>query len=165
MKDQRAEPLNDLKQRKASDREFLEKSSEIIAIELLKSVGMRLTETRLQMIQTLQEQLTSKTALEIYELIQRNKGQKILDLTTVYRCLDQFEKLGLVESEFRRDRTKAYIWSENRRHEHFVVCKSCFISMPLPGCEMGAIHRLVKKMGFSEVSHKLELLGLCQQCS
>lgn len=141
------------------------KSRSLSATELVKSFGLRTTDTRVWIIELLQSQSSQLTAQEVYDAILNQGPKKVLNLTTVYRCLDQLEKFGLVESELRSDRTKQYLWKENRKHEHFVVCKKCSDAKLLPGCEMGAIHSLVKKMGFSDVTHRLELFGLCAKCS
>lgn len=91
----------------------------------------------------------------------------LVNKTTVYRELEQLEKVGIVKSLTLGDR-KQYFELATRGHHHHFVCVECD--------EVEEVHfdeddlakqeaLLARKKEFSVLSHSLEFFGLCKMCS
>lgn len=93
------------------------------AIELLKWHNQKITTTRLRILNQLAE---IKQPLNPYELIKQSTDSTI-DITTIYRNLELFEKIGLVH------KVQSLWWYLPCTHEHkecskshdIIICTSC----------------------------------------
>jgi Fur family transcriptional regulator, ferric uptake regulator len=83
---------------------------------------------------------------------------------TVFRALELFEELGLVERLDLPNGNHAYVVCQPSHHHH-IVCTSCGRTEEI--ADLG-LERLAAKVdertGFSLDSHRIELYGLCPTC-
>ena len=103
------------------------------------------------------------TAKELYRLASsRNES---ISLATVYRTLQLFKELGVIEERRLGQVYCYYEIKESREHQH-LVCRCCgkvteFESLP--------IRKLVEKVGrdhgFNTTKIELYMEGNCQQCT
>ena len=102
-----------------------------------------------------------RSAQEIHEAL-RSDGETV-GLATVYRALQAMVDAGEVdvlthagESVYRRC---------SETHHHHLVCRDCGRTVEIKG---PAVERwtsaIVEEHGFADVSHTLELFGLCPAC-
>ena len=78
-----------------------------VALEKLKKEGLRITEQRRAILTVLASVDQPKSAEETFAILPEDS----CDLVTAYRCLEQFEKVGVVERGVRENGTKVYeIW-------------------------------------------------------
>jgi Fur family ferric uptake transcriptional regulator len=99
---------------------------------------------------------------DIHEMLRR-AGDKV-GLATVYRTLQAMAEAGEVdvlqgaggESVYRRCST---------HHHHHLVCRSCgrTVEVTGPAVEKWA-DAVAREHDFAEVSHSLELFGICADC-
>jgi len=86
-------------------------------------------------------------------------------LATVYRNLGLMAELGEVDTLVREDGETLYRRCSDMHHHH-LVCRQCGRTVEIAG---PAVERWANAMaaehGFSEVSHQLELFGLCGVCA
>ncbi len=86
-------------------------------------------------------------------------------LATVYRNLGLMAELGEVDTLVREDGETLYRRCSDMHHHH-LVCRQCGRTVEIAG---PAVERWANAMaaehGFSEVSHQLELFGLCGGCA
>jgi Fe2+ or Zn2+ uptake regulation protein len=83
---------------------------------------------------------------------------------TVFRALELFEQLGLVERIDLPNGEHAYVVCQPAHHHH-VICTSCGRSAEVGDLGIGSIAGTVEaQTGFSIDSHRIELFGLCPQC-
>ena len=86
-------------------------------------------------------------------------------LATVYRNLGLMAELGEVDTLVREDGETLYRRCSDMHHHH-LVCRQCGRTVEIAG---PAVERWANAMaaehGFSEVSHQLELFGLCAGCA
>jgi Fur family ferric uptake transcriptional regulator len=134
-------------------------------IQRMRAAGLKLTPTREAILKCL---IGRHELLGIEEVIAEIKAQKLLgsddcDYTTVYRCLLKFEEAGLAVSTDLGDGITRYEL-KGEHHHHHVVCKLCKVVKPIDKCGMAAIENWVKKMGYSDVAHRLEFFGVCPHC-
>jgi Fur family ferric uptake transcriptional regulator len=124
--------------------------------------GQRATRQRAAIADLLDELTDFRSAQEIHEELRR-RGEGI-GLTTVYRTLqalsdaDEIDVLrtGTGEASYRRC---------SEHHHHHLVCRSCgkTVEVEGPAVEHWA-ERVALQHGFAEVSHTVEILGVCAGC-
>ena len=103
-----------------------------------------------------------QSAQDIHDTL-RHAGDKV-GLATVYRTLQAMAEAGEVdvlqgaggESVYRRCST---------HHHHHLVCRSCgrTVEVTGPAVEKWA-EAVAREHDFAEVSHSLELFGICAEC-
>jgi Fur family ferric uptake transcriptional regulator len=124
----------------------------------------RSTRQRSAILQLLQEAESFLSAQELYDAL-RAKGLKV-GLTTVYRNLQMLADTGEVDVVRREDGESMFRRCEAGEHHHHLVCRSCGYTVELANDELETwATSLAKKHRFSEVTHDLELFGLCRTCS
>jgi Fur family ferric uptake transcriptional regulator len=123
----------------------------------------RTTRQRLAVAELLAEQEEFRTAQDIHATLRQ--GGHGIGLATVYRTLALMVAGSEVDTLVRDDGETMY-----RRcgaaHHHHLVCRQCGRTVEIagPGVERWA-RSVAEQHGFTEISHQLELFGLCEQCS
>ena len=105
-----------------------------------------------------------RSAQEIHEELRRC-GEGI-GLTTVYRTLQGLADSGEVDV-LRIDTGEAvYRRCETAHHHHHLVCRACGTAVEIdgPAVETWA-QQVAAENGFSDLSHTVEIFGLCRGCS
>ena len=83
---------------------------------------------------------------------------------TVFRALELFEQLGLVERLDLPNGEHAYVVCQPAHHHH-VICTGCGRSAEVGDLGIGSIAAEVESQtGFTLDSHRIELYGLCPDC-
>lgn len=95
----------------------------------------------------------------------RNRGVAV-GLTTVYRTLQLLVDAGEVDQMRPPDGEQLYRRCSHTRHHHHLVCRACGVTVEAEG---PAVERWAQKLaadhGFTDVSHTVEVFGLCAVCS
>ncbi len=101
----------------------------------------------------------------------RDRGLKV-GLATVYRYLNLSAAMGLADVVHRADGEVAYRLcgtadqDGEHGHHHHVVCRECGRSVEVSGPEVEAwADRVAAAAGFTQVSHTVEVFGLCPEHS
>jgi Fur family ferric uptake transcriptional regulator len=124
----------------------------------------RSTRQRTAILHALQEAGSFLSAQELYDTL-RSKGLRV-GLTTVYRNLQMMADLNEVDVVRRTDGESIFRRCDADDHHHHLVCRSCGSTVELANDELEAWAKsLAEKHRFSEVTHDLELFGLCRECS
>lgn len=89
-----------------------------------------------------------------------------IGLVTVYRTLKLLKDAGLAyERQFGEGRALFEHASSDRHHDH-VICTECGRITEFENCDIEALQEQVaRRFGFTLQYHKLELYGLCRECS
>jgi Fur family transcriptional regulator, ferric uptake regulator len=104
------------------------------------------------------------SAQELHALL-RNDGASV-GLTTVYRNLQAMAERGEVDVVRRADGETLYRKCSSGEHHHHLVCRTCGFSVEIENDDVERwTDRAAKRHRFSDVSHDLELFGLCESCS
>jgi Fur family ferric uptake transcriptional regulator len=123
----------------------------------------RSTRQRQAVLAALDEASSFCTAQELHDFL-RHRGEKV-GLATVYRSLQLMadaEEVDVIRSEggeaaYRRCSTK---------HHHHLVCRICGRAVEVRGPAVEAwADGVADEHGFSEVSHTVELSGVCAACT
>jgi Fur family ferric uptake transcriptional regulator len=105
-----------------------------------------------------------RTAQEIHEELRRN-GDSI-GLTTVYRSLQALADTGEVDVLRAASGEAMYRRCATATHHHHLVCRRCGTTVEIEGPAVESWTRQVaERNGFAEVSHTLDVFGLCSACS
>ena len=113
-----------------------------------------------------------RTAQDLFAELRR-RGDRI-GLTTVYRHLATLAEQGSAdvvhtadgESQYRLCGVPAGAGEPAEDHHHHLVCRQCGRSVEVSGPEVEAwAERVAAAAGYTEVSHTLEVFGLCPQHS
>lgn len=116
-----------------------------------------------------------RTAQELFAELRR-RGDRI-GLTTVYRHLSTLAEQGSVDVVHNAEGESQYrLCGVNQgtrgsaphpdTHHHHVVCRQCGRSVEVSGPEVEAwAARVAAAAGFTEVTHTLEVFGLCPEHS
>jgi len=130
------------------------------AKEILAKTGLRMTQPRLRVLEILLENHGPFSVEEIH----KRARSKDVDLATVYRCVENFEKAGLVIRMDFRDGLYRYEFHSEKYHHHHLICLCCKKSETVEECSAKKMDRVAEKRGFDKVFHALELFGLCPNC-
>ena len=131
------------------------------AIEILRAKGLRVTEQRRAILEALSRADSPKSAEETFTALPAST----CDLVTAYRCLEQFEKAGVVERGVRENGTKVYCLSHGPGHHHHLSCRKCGRSERIDLCMGDEFEKVAEGFGYTEVSHVMEVFGLCPDCT
>ena len=129
-------------------------------IELLQKNRLSKTKARLAVFKAL---TISQRALSMNELIQACPS---IDRVSVYRVVDQFEKVGIISKIQIGWKYKIELGDGFKTHHHHLSCVSCGVSIDIDEPEQfdDYIDVLAQKHSFSITQHTLELRGLCLSC-
>lgn len=122
----------------------------------------RTTRQRLAIAQLLSELSDFRSAQEIHAALCA-RGQSI-GLATVYRNLALMAQMGDADVLNRKGGEAEYVWC-SRRHHHHLVCRRCGHAIEISGPAVeGWAEESARRHGYIEVTHTLEVYGLCPDC-
>ena len=127
---------------------------------ILSSLSQRITEPRLDILGILKENHNPLTISEIHSKLKNKKT----DLATVYRTINLFAELRVVNEIDFKDEFKRYELIYDRHHHHHIVCRKCKNVENVETCVLDDLENLLKKKGYSEITHSLEFFGICRNC-
>jgi Fur family ferric uptake transcriptional regulator len=126
------------------------------------AIGVRSTRQRAAVATVLDSLEEFRTAQEIHAQL-RAAGEAV-GLTTVYRTLQAMADSNEVDVLRTADGETAYRRC-SKGHHHHLVCRQCGRTVEVEG---PAVERWADKVAaehdFTEVSHTLEIFGLCADC-
>jgi Fur family ferric uptake transcriptional regulator len=128
-----------------------------------KPIGRRSTRQRSAISALLDESKGFRSAQDLHAEL-RERGDAI-GLTTVYRTLQSMADAEAVDV-LRTDSGELIFRKCSDSHHHHLVCRICGFTVEVeePGVETWA-HRAGRAHGFTEVSHTVELFGVCAECA
>ncbi len=104
-----------------------------------------------------------RSAQEVHDLL-RQAGESV-GLTTVYRSLQALAASGDVDLLVNDDGETVYRKCGTEHHHH-LVCRQCGRTVEIAGPAVESwADQVAAQHGFSDVSHSLELFGVCAECS
>ena len=147
-----------------ADRKQATDVDQAVAVRL-RRLGQRLTPRRQHLLEILR---SAAHPLTIHEILDRGKG---LAMSSAYRNLTVLEQAGAVHRVITREDFARYELAEELTgHHHHLVCSSCGLVRDLPSDVN--VERLMKaataratEEGFAPVTHRLDIVGLCSDCS
>lgn len=125
----------------------------------LRSAGYSVTRPRQAVFMALQDD----GALSMHELIAKVPD---VDRASVYRCIELFENLGIVERVQSGWKYRLELSDTFHRHHHHATCLRCGRSFDVPADTRLEVrlYELADFLGFRLERHQLELQGYCSEC-
>ncbi|MBR0573516.1 ferric iron uptake transcriptional regulator [Pasteurella atlantica] len=134
--------------------------------ELLKKVGLKITEPRLTILALMQdsrENMQHFAAEDIYKLLLEHKSE--VGLATVYRVLNQFEEVGILTRHSFDSNKAVFELNYDHQHDH-IICKDCGKVFEFKDDEIERRQREIsQKHGIELEKHSLYLYGTCSDLS
>lgn len=133
-----------------------------LALEQLKTNGVRMTPQRHAILSFLMDTHSHPTADDIYKAL--SPTYPSMSVATIYNNLRLFVEAGLIRELTYGDDSSRFD-ADLSDHYH-AICKCCgtivdFVHPPLLDVERVASART----GFTVEGHRMEIYGLCQDCS
>ncbi len=130
----------------------------------IKNAGLKCTPHRVEVLAMLSDLDEAIAAEDIYRRL--SDTGYIINLSTVYRTLDSLVEKRLIARSVLMDQSKALYEMSGRMHRHYLICTGCNRKVELENCPVHRIeHELAAQTGFRIEAHRLEIYGLCPDCS
>lgn len=130
---------------------------------MLKENGLKRTAAREHVLAYLIERDVPISAEMLYRALSA-QGVDI-NLSTVYRTLDIFERRGLIVKNTTISESCAVYAFKRDGHGHHIVCVNCGDIFPLETCPMKHTEAEIERTTqFKILRHKLEVFGICPKC-
>lgn len=125
---------------------------------LLKGQGYSITQARLAVF----DALLGQEPLSMHELVARAQD---VDRASVYRTIDLFERLGIVQRLNTGWKYKIELSDKFTDHHHHITCVQCGKTVAMNEHELERfIDLIAREQGFTPISHQIEIQGLCEAC-
>lgn len=123
----------------------------------------RSTRQRAAVQHALHESDEFRSAQQLHAVL-RDSGTDV-GLTTVYRALQSLAEVGEIDVIRTDDGEQLFRQCSASGHHHHLVCRDCgrTVEVAGPPVEKWA-DTVAREHGFSDVSHTVELFGLCGNC-
>jgi Fur family transcriptional regulator, ferric uptake regulator len=132
------------------------------AVEMLDRAGYRLTAPRRAVAALVAARDGHFTAAEL--AADARARRLSIGRATIFRALDTFAALGLVERVDLPDGEHAYVACDPVHHHH-AICTVCGRSLDIEDMGLAMVLGDVgRRLGFRITSHRLELFGVCAAC-
>lgn len=129
---------------------------------IFKDKKLRMSYPRLVIYQQLSATVNPLSPQEIYRSLLREERR--IGLTSIYRCLDLFETLGIAFKVVLGPHVK-YKLCELEDHHHHIVCKTCGHVVELRFCDMPKwSKKVMESTGYQVTDHQLSFYGVCRAC-
>jgi len=129
----------------------------------LDSAGLRLTEARRTVATLIADRDGPFTAADLLADARRRRID--IGRATVFRALDAFSELNVVERLDLPNGDHAYVGCDPAHHHH-VVCENCGRTTEIDDGGIRDIVRAIeRRTGYRVDSHRLELFGRCPACA
>ncbi len=129
-------------------------------VEALERGGHRLTGPRREVAELVAARDGHFTAAELVE----DAGRGGIGRATVFRALELFASLNLVERIDLPAGDHAYVACEMAHHHH-AICTGCGRSLDVNDAGLGeALAAIGRRSGFRVTAHRLQIFGLCAAC-
>lgn len=132
--------------------------------EFVAGRGLRRTEQRDKVVDVFLATEKHVTVQELHDLIrQKHKG---IGYATVARTVKLMSESGLCRQVDFGDGVLRYEHKYKHEHHDHLICVKCGRFEEVYSPELERIqYELVKKYGYVQQSHKLDIFGLCPECA
>lgn len=131
----------------------------------LAAAGRKRGGARSAVLELLGGERCALTAVEIEDALRGARGRRV-SRASVYRILDELERLGLVQRvEIGQAMVRYERVCDHDEHHHHLVCDECGVVIPFsdPALER-AISSLSERVPLTVSEHEIVLHGACGDC-
>jgi Fur family ferric uptake transcriptional regulator len=127
------------------------------------TAGARSTRQKRALASLLDESAGFRSAQDFYAEL-RGRGENV-GLTTIYNQLGSLAESGEVDAVRTDAGEMLFRRCASAAHHHHLLCRSCGRTVEVEGPEVERwADRVARKHGFIDVTHTLEVVGLCPEC-
>lgn len=127
----------------------------------LHGKGLKSTPLRLAILDLLSNSSEPLTAEEISSHI-----KVYFDRATLFRSLKTFSEVGIISAVDLGEGFLRYEKNcENHHHHHHILCSNCKKIEIVPFCIPDTFLKHLKKLGYQDISHRMDFKGVCKECS
>ena len=131
--------------------------------KLFQAKGLKTTPARKKVYEVLSKTQYLLSVDELY--LQLVKLDPKLSISTVYRTLESFRQVGLVEANQLPGEAVLYYELSHEDHAHHLICSGCHKVIHLDECPLhGYDEKIAKTHHFTIQHHQLDIYGLCESC-
>jgi Fur family transcriptional regulator, ferric uptake regulator len=133
----------------------------------LAAAGRRRGGARRALLELLGEQECALTAQEMEDALRARGGRRRVSRASVYRILDELERLRLVQRVETGQAMVRYerVCEREEHHHHHLVCDECGLVMPFSDAGLErAIETLSARVPLTVSEHEIVLHGACEKC-
>lgn len=124
----------------------------------------RNTRQRAEILSLLAEASDFQSAQRLHQALQK-RGARV-GLTTVYRTLQILVEAEEIDTMRLPAGEQLYRRCGRPSHHHHLVCRQCGSTVEIAGPAMERwADKVAAEHGFTEVSHTIDVFGLCRNCS
>lgn len=131
--------------------------------QYLRKYNIKVTKGRVNILDILYK---NNEAISVESIFEQCKNREInIDLSTVYRSLELFEKKRIIR-KFDLGQGKYSYIMRKKDHKHMIKCKLCNKRVEID-CPMQEIREIIKSStGFTSVKEdvKVNFEGICEEC-
>lgn len=133
-------------------------------ITYLKSKGLRMTPSKELLIQFFLDNKNRHVPIkELYDYL--NKKIEDVDRTTIYRNIEKFISLGLIQELDLPKVGKVYQYVFDKKIHHYYICKSCGKMNKGNAALFEKIEKALKDIhDFSKANLSMLFYGFCSKC-
>lgn len=136
--------------------------------EIIRSLGLKVTQQRMCILQTLFKKGKHFSVAMIFEDLKKDGPPKVSTLNigfaTVYRFLRDLAKGGYLTEIKMGGLPARYEWANQPHHDH-LTCLNCDRICEFESEEIERLQQQVAlSFGFQLTDHLMELYGLCSKC-
>jgi len=138
-------------------------TAENVFREYLRDRGLKYTDERQELLQAVMRNDEHFEAEQL--LLQLHQAGSRVAKATIYRTLPLLVSCGIVKAvQFSNDRVHYEHTYGQDPHDH-MVCRRCGRIIEFDSSDVDRLRAaLAARHGFYAVSHRLQIMGLCQQC-
>lgn len=126
--------------------------------------GVRSTRQKRAVAALLAKSAGFRSAQDLYAEL-RSRGENV-GLTTVYNQLGALAEAGEVDAVRTEAGETLFRRCATTDHHHHLLCRKCARTVEVEGPEVERwAERIAGQHGFTQVSHTVEVIGLCPACS
>ena len=130
--------------------------------KVLRDHALKCTPARLLVLAIFESSHTPLTVQALHTLMRKST----IDLVTLYRTLESFEKAGIIRRvDLRQD---AISYELAKEHHHHIVCTKCGVIEDVPSCDVATLIKNIARSSskFKHIQeHTFELFGVCTNCA
>ena len=127
---------------------------------MIRSMGIKVTKQRLEILSVLNSDKTHVTAQDVYERLNSPE----IGFATVYRFLKKLSELKLVTEVRMGGLPARYELAGDEHHDH-LTCTDCGRIVEFEEQQIEEIQEIVaRRHGYRLTDHILELYGVCPSC-
>ncbi|MCM8817882.1 MAG: transcriptional repressor [Candidatus Omnitrophica bacterium] len=133
--------------------------------KILKRKKLKITPKRIAIINYFLKKDKYATPFDVWIYLKKNF--KKIGLPTIYRNLEEFEKIGIL-TKIKGEENRFYYGickMLNKKHHHHIICTSCHKISDFELCNFEQIKGEIEEMTNFEIKeHQFFLKGICKDC-